>query len=359
MRLKRTVYPGLFALSFLIAFAIRPVLGLDRDSLKAAAEYSAERDGRSFLVLQEDRIIFEDYSNGAALDRGFSIFSGTKGFWCVLAAAAVQDGILDFDERVAQTIPNWASDPRKSRVSIRDLLKFTAGIEPVFRLHGTTIEDRNAYSLKLPAVTEPGESFVYGPSQLQVFCEVLRRKLAPRGLTPQEYMQKRLLRPLGIGAVEYREDSKGNPLLASGFRLSARQWAQLGKLILHDGKWGYRCVVRSNLLAECFRGSRINPMFGMGFWLNRKGSEAEAREVDVEDMLDLPWRSQNWKATCLSLDAPNDLIASIGSGYQRMFIVPSLKLIIVRQGRSERFSDARFLRIIFGKTAERRLASGR
>ena len=114
---------------------------------------------------------------------------------------------------------------------------------------------------------------MYGPSQLQIFSEVLRRKLLPRHLTPEQYLSKRVLRPLGIGGVDFREDREGNPLLASGFRLTARQWARLGELILGKGKYHGRQIVRSDLLAECFRGTRINPMFGMGFWLNRVGPE--------------------------------------------------------------------------------------
>jgi CubicO group peptidase (beta-lactamase class C family) len=323
-------------------------------SLEAAAKYSAARHGYSFLVLRNGRIAYEDYANGDAADRIASIFSGTKGFWCVAAAAAVEDGILDFDEPVRDTITEWNSDPRKSDIRVRDLLSFTAGIEPVFSLHGRSISDRNRYSVRLPVSRTRGKSFIYGPSQLQIFCEVLRRKLEPRHLTPERYLYRRVLRPLDIEGVDFREDTKGNPLLASGFRLTARQWAELGELILDKGKYRGRQVVRTDLLAECFRGTHINPMFGMGFWLNRVAPDG--REVDVERMLDIPWARQNWRDACLCRDAPRDLVAAIGSGYQRMFIVPSMDLIIVRQGRDDsRFSDAHFLRLIFGE-GEGRLA---
>lgn len=182
---------------------------------------------------------------------------------------------------------------------------------------------------------------------MQIFCELLRRKLEPRHLTPQQYLDRRILRPLGIGNVDFREDARGNPLLASGFRLTAGQWARMGELILGKGRYHGRQVVRSELLAECFRGTRINPMFGMGFWLNR--SAPDGREVDVEKMLEVPWERQNWRSACLCRDAPRDMIASIGSGYQRLFVVPSMNVIIVRQGRDDgRFSDAHFLRLIFG-----------
>jgi hypothetical protein len=89
----------------------------------------------------------------------------------------------------------------------------------------------------------------------------------------------------------------------------------------------------------------------MGFWLNRV--RPDSREVDVEKMLEEPWERQNWREACLCREAPKDMIAAIGSGYQRMFIVPSMSLVIVRQGRDDsRFSDATFLRLIFGRSSD-------
>jgi CubicO group peptidase (beta-lactamase class C family) len=321
---------------------------INASSLQAASRYSALHRGYSFVVVQNGNVIYESYANGDERDRIVSIFSGTKGFWCVAAAAAVQDGILDFNDPVRDTITEWSRNPDKSEIRVRDLLNFTAGIEPAFSLHGKSISDRNAYCVRLPAATQRGESFIYGPSQLQIFSEVLRQRLAPRHLTPEEYLTRRILRPLGIVGVDFREDARGNPLLASGFRLTALQWSELGELILDGGKYRGRQIVRPEYLAECFRGTRINPMFGMGFWLNRLAPNA--REVDVEKMLDQPWERQNWRETCLCREAPRDLIAAIGSGYQRMFIVPSMNVIVVRQGRDDsRFSDAHFLSLIFAR----------
>jgi CubicO group peptidase (beta-lactamase class C family) len=343
----RTLARTFAVISFLSLTLSRAFAEVSAESLRAAATYSAERHGLSLLVLQRNRTIYEKYSNGFSPGRVASIFSGTKGFWCVGAAAAQQDGILDLDEPVRNTIPEWQSSIDKRSIRIRDLLSFTAGIEPVFSLHGRSIANRNNYSIHLQAVRSPGDAFMYGPSELQIYCEVLRRKLVPRHLTPEKYLSTRILRPLGIGGVDFREDAHGNPLLASGFKLTSRQWSQLGVLILNRGKYRGRQIVRSDLLDECFRGSRANPMFGMGFWLNRAAPEGE--EIDVEKMLEIPWQREDWRNGSLCNRAPRDLVASIGSGYQRMFIIPSLDLIIVRQGRDGPFSDARFLNLLLGK----------
>jgi hypothetical protein len=71
----------------------------------------------------------------------------------------------------------------------------------------------------------------------------------------------------------------------------------------------------------------------------------------MERMLDLPWESARWTDVCICKDAPADMVVALGSGYQRLFVIPSLNAIIVRQGSNARFSDAHFLRLIFGKSS--------
>jgi len=71
------------------------------------------------------------------------------------------------------------------------------------------------------------------------------------------------------------------------------------------------------------------------------------REVDPEDLLHLKWKQQDWRNTCLCHAATRDLVASVGSGGQRLYVIPSMNLIVIRQGNLERFSDGAFLRRLF------------
>lgn len=315
-------------------------------SLQAAAQYSRERRGFSFLVLRDGRVLTEDYANGGSPSSTHKIYSGTKSFWSVAAMCAVADGLITLDERVADTITEWRGDARRERITMRQLLNFTDGIDPANHTHSDELRDRNSYALHAPVVAAPGAAFLYGPSHLQIFCEVLRRKLHRQ--TPFEYLRRKVLNPIGIGAVEYKKDPLGNPLMASGFKLTARQWAKFGELVLHHGEYNGRAVVPGNLLGQCFRGTTANPAFGMGFWNNMQASRSGAREFDVENMLELKWHQQNWGNACICRSAPSDMIVSLGSGYQRLFVIPSLDLVIVRQGLDAKFSDGEFLRIILG-----------
>jgi CubicO group peptidase (beta-lactamase class C family) len=314
-------------------------------NLRAAAEYSAARRGSALLVIQHGRTIFEDYPNGHSAGEPHKIYSGTKAFWNLAALAAVEEGLFSLDDRVAETITEWRGDAGRSRITIRQLLDFTSGLDAENHLHSTDVANRADIALRVPQVAAAGEAFIYGPCSLQVFHELLRRKLAPRRDSPVHFLEQKVLRPLGFGPQNYRPDHTGNPLLASGFLLTARQWSRMGTLVLHDGP----PVVSPRSFAQCLRGSAANRAFALGFWNNRLGNEPGAREFDIEDMLERKWQAQDWRRTCLCRDAPADLVASVGSGYQRLLVIPSLALIVVRQGEDAKFSDGRFLRLLLGR----------
>ena len=266
---------------------------LTPQSMRAAAAYSAAHGGLSLLVIQNGRVLFEQYANGNSAEQIRKIYSGTKAFWTTAAAAAEQDGILQLDERASDTIREWRRDPAKRDITLRELLGFTGGLAPGFALHRGDISDMTSYALKLPVVaSQPGTRFIYGPAQLQIFCEVLRRKLAVQNETPWSYLARRILHPLGLRSVNSLCDAKGTPLLASGFKLTAREWATFGQMVLGRGTCRDKRILSPESLDNCLRGTGANPAFGLAFWLNRRAGDPRAREFDIEDMLEKDWEKQ-------------------------------------------------------------------
>ncbi len=336
-------FPGILYLLGALSIA----RGVDQSSLSRAGQYSAAHQGKAFLVVQHGAKIFENYPNGGSPGERCKIYSGTKSFWIVAAIAADEEGIAPLGERASDTLREWRSDPRKARITLRELLQFTSGLEPIFHLHSDDYPDRNAVALNASCVAQAGERFIYGPAPLQAYGEVLRRKLAERHLTPIQYLERKVLAPMQLGTQAYKPDRKGNPLLASGFRQTAEEWSRMGALVLRRGA----PVVAPGRMSECFHGTDANPAFGLGFWNNREAAQPGAREFDIEEMLELPWERQDWRNACICRDAPADLVASIGSGYQRLFIVPSMDLVVVRIGTGGHFSDREFLRLLFGPGA--------
>lgn len=327
----------LFALSFVGAARAE----LDANAVRSAATYSASHGGRSLLVLQNGKTLREEYPNGGSDQTPQRIYSGTKAFWNLAALAAAEDGLLNLDERVAESIPAWRVDPRKARVTLRELLDFSAGLDPGFFLHNDNPGDRDALAIGLPMRAEPGAAFIYGPSALQVFHAVLKTKL--HGEAPHRYLERRVLKRLGLGPQRYLQDRTGNPLLATGWTLTARQWAKLGQLVLRGGA----PVVSSSSLAQSWRGSPANHAFSLGWWNNR--SAPGGREFDFENMLTPKWPRQNWSNACICREAPADLVVCVGSGYQRLYVIPSMTLVVVRHANGGSFSDAQFLRLLLAR----------
>ena len=331
-----------FLLTFLLIGTAR-IGAVEVSGLRAAAEYSAANRGTVLLVQQHGKRVLAATSNGGSLSATGKIYSGTKMFWILAGLAAAQDGLLGLDERAADTIHEWADGSARSRVTIRQLLNFTSGLEPNFALHGDSIGNRNSLAIATRFGAAPGDSFIYGPAALQVFHEILKRKLAAHGEKPTAFLERRVLHPLGLGSQRYVADRSGNPLLASGFRLTAAQWLRMGQCIMQQGA----PVIGGGGFSNMTRGTRSNPAFGMALWNNHLAPGG--REVDPEDMLELPWKRQNWNGACLCKSAPDDLLACIGSGGQRLYVVPSQELIVVRQGGFGRFRDAEFLTRLFGR----------
>jgi CubicO group peptidase (beta-lactamase class C family) len=338
----------LFALSIFALALLTSTIAfgdITPENCARAAKYSEGKRGIAMLVLQNGRTIFEHYAPGNIADGRWPIFSGTKSFWGLAALVAVSEGLFKLDDRVSETITEWKTDPQKSQITIRQLLNLTSGIEDAPHLHRESIRDRNAMAVRLPLVAAPGDRFIYGPSHLQIFGELLRRKL--NGRSEISYLQEHVVGPLGLTALEYKRDGRGNPLLASGFELSAREWARLGELVLGRGNYHGRQIVAGNLLQQALIGSSANSSYGLTFWLNRQAPNA--REVDVEKMLDLKWQRAQWTNICICRAAPTDMIVALGSNQQRLFVIPSMSAVIVREGRDSKFSDAHFLRLILGR----------
>jgi CubicO group peptidase (beta-lactamase class C family) len=298
------------------------------------------------LVMQNGRTIFEHYANGGSASGRWPIFSGTKSFWGIAALAAMHDRLFRLDDLVSDTITEWKSDPRKSQITIRQLLNQTDGIEAASRLQRPSIRDRNTMAIRLPSIAEPGSAFIYGPSHIQIFSELLRRKL--KGRSTIAYFESHVSDRLGLHRLNYKKDSLGNPLPATGFELTAREWARLGELVIGNGNYRGRQIVPADLLREAFAGTQANPSYGLTFWLNQQSRNLSG-EADMERMIDLQWQNAQWTDVCICKDAPADMVVALGSGYQRLFVIPSLKAIIVRQGSNAKFSDAHFLRLVLGR----------
>ena len=213
-----------------------------------AADYSRNNRGLSVLVIKGDKVVFEQYDKGYSADTPHMLASGTKSFVGVMAVAAVEDRLLKLDELVSDTITEWKSDGRKSKITISQLLHLVSGIG------GGTLGRPPDYADAITAQAdfEPGTKFQYGPAPFQIFGEVMRRKLASRKEGPLDYLKRRILDPIGLKVSFWQLGSDGNPHLPSGAFLKASEWAKFGIFLKNGGKWNGKQLVPKKLLDLCF-----------------------------------------------------------------------------------------------------------
>src|SRR5436305_1502223 len=93
----------------------------------AALEYAAKHGLQAVVAERAGQTVAEQYDNGFTAESAHALYSGTKSFWGVTALYAQRDGLLELDELVADTFPQWREDPWKRRVTLRMLLTLTAG----------------------------------------------------------------------------------------------------------------------------------------------------------------------------------------------------------------------------------------
>jgi CubicO group peptidase (beta-lactamase class C family) len=280
----------------------------------AAAAYAEKHGLHALIVSHGGKTVLERYAAGYDRAKPHALYSGTKSFWGPLAVAAQDDGLLDLDELVARTIPEWKSDPRKSRVTVRHLLQLTSGIG--FGGLGSAVPTF-AKALQASVEAEPGTKFTYGGIPLQVFGAVLQQKLHRRSPSPQAYLHERILDPIGLRIGSWRKLPDGTQPLPTGAFVAAGEWLKFGRLIAAGGTWKEKIVVRRSPLERCFEGSSANPRYGLCFWLS-------------------------------PLPSHPDLVYASGSGGQALYVLPSENLAIVKFGDSRSYKHDAFLRALFG-----------
>lgn len=301
----------------------------EAERYRLAAEYSRENRGVSMLVMKGDKVVFEDAALEFVKEMPWMLASGTKSFVGVMCAAAIDDKLVSgYDEKVADTITEWKGDPRKSKVTIRQLLSLTSGIDA----GQIAVVPTYADSIASPATYEPGTHFEYGPVPFQIFGEVMTRKLKSKDETVKTYLKRRILDPIGLNISHWRAFDD-QPMLPQGLMLRASEWAKFGVLLRDRGKWKGKQIVSAKLLDDLLIGSKANPAYGLTFWLNADGigPSGTSRPGISGDI--------GTKKVSETLD----VYMAAGAGNQRLYIIPSQDMVVVRFGIFGGFDDRVFI----------------
>lgn len=298
------------------------------DAFEKGWEYAERFSSQAMIVSVKGKIVFEKYANGGGEDRLQAMASGSKSFCGVVAAAAATDKILNFDEKVSDTFSEWKSDSKKSKITVRHLLSLSSGL-PV-GVRGRSGGEREAWesAKAAPAQFEPGTQFAYGPNSFNIFGALMEAKLKKESW--EEYLERRILKPIGISMSYRGKCADGKPQLAGGGWITARDWITFGEFVMADGKWKGKQLIAASFMKQLYRSSSANPSYGLSWWLS---------DSDETEMM-----------RAKSEPKGQDFRMAAGAGKQRLYVIPKLQMVALRMGRvaagGRGWSDREFLELI-------------
>jgi CubicO group peptidase (beta-lactamase class C family) len=228
--------------------------------------YLQESGTTAFLVIHDNKLVYERYFNGYDETSIQTSFSMAKSFASALVGIAIDEGhIKSVDEPITNYIPELLEkDERFKSITIRHLLTMSSGIkyEEGGDLPWSDDADdtKTYYSTDLRALAlncriegEPGEYFEYNNYNPLLVGLILERAT---GMPVARYMEEKLWKPLGMEAGgSWSLDSKksGFEKMESGVNARARDFARFGLLFAEEGSWEGRQLISQGWVEESTR----------------------------------------------------------------------------------------------------------
>jgi CubicO group peptidase (beta-lactamase class C family) len=235
----------------------------------------------SFVVIKNDSILREEYWNGYSDSSLTNSFSMAKSIVGVLIGLAINEGkIKSLDQKVGDFIPEFKTGSR-SQLTIRHLITMSAGLgwnESYASLFSPTTEayyGTDLYGLvtKEEVVTTPGKEFNYQSGSTQLLGIVVEKAT---GKHLADYASEKLWKPLqAMHAAEWSLDKKdGMEKAYCCFYSNARDFARIGSLYMHHGKWNGVQLLDSTYVAESVTPAPLddsgkpNKVYGYHWWID-------------------------------------------------------------------------------------------
>lgn len=279
-------------------------LGWDTTALSTALDYAGQQQSTGVVILWRGRIVAERYWRGWNLTKDSIIASAGKSVVSFLMGQLQDASRVDIAQPVSRYLGvGWSRAPLvEPRITVQHLLSMSSGLDD-----------------SLQFVVEPGSRFYYNnPAYYQTFEIIVRAT----GQTVAQASAALLFSRIGMRTATWRLNiDAGEP----GFILSCstRDMARFGLLVLNGGRWDTQTLLADTayLRASLSSSHASNPSYGYLWWLNGKAS------YRTPGPYFLPAQPGP-----LVPSAPADLVAALGKGDKKIYVIPSLELVVVRHG---------------------------
>ncbi len=274
---------------------------------------------RSLLVVYDGKIVGEEYADGISKDTKLLGWSMAKSITAALVGILVKEGKLKIDEPAPIPELNNTSD-KKNAILLKHLLQQTSGLD--FEEDYTKSSDVTkmlfqksnmaAYVLARPKLHEPGTVFNYSSGNSNILSYIIRKSIGEKDYHLFPY--KSLIYPAGMYQTVLETDASGTFVGSSYVYATTRDYARFGLLYLNDGKINGQQILPEGWVKESRLSSTADKFkqYGYQFWLNGEDENNPGQKIYPS--------------------GPDDLYYADGVNGQRILIIPSKKMVIVRMG---------------------------
>lgn len=289
---------------------------VNEDKLQAAmAEALKEGNTRSVLVAYDTLLKWEQYADGFEKSTPLLGWSMTKSITSTMLGVLAKEGKIELDE--TSLLEEWEEDER-ANISLRQLLTMTSGLdweEDYGDISEVTImlyqkDDLAKYAIHKSLSEEPGKTWLYSSGSANILSEIIKRQFADIH-DYWDFPYEAIFGRIGMHNAVMETDAVGTFVGSSYTYASTREWARYGLLYQQRGLWFGDTIISPQWVDFTSQEApHSEGKYGAQFWLNLSGHEVP--------------------------DAPKDTYFADGYQGQRIYIIPSKKLVIVRFGISKK-----------------------
>ena len=279
-------------------------LGWNQNAVQPLKDYLNQKGTKSFMILVNGRIVMEEYFNGHTATATWEWNSAGKTLVASTVGIAQQENLLNINNKVSDYLgTEWTSMPlnKENLITVKHLLTMTAGND-----------DTKQYVIKsnLTYIADAGTRWAYS-NIFQKLTDVVNKA---SNKPFETYFNEKLKSKIGM------EGFWNFGTIFTIYHSNTKSMARFGLLALNKGKWNNEQIIHESYFNESVSTSQsINPSYGYLWWLNGKTSFMIPNEQNVYQGFLVP-------------NAPADMYAAMGAKDQRIYVIPSKKMAVIRMG---------------------------
>ncbi len=280
-------------------------LGWCTQNIDSLNRFLEQKNSKAFIVLKNGRIVMEKYFGTFTQDSAWYWASAGKTMTAFLTGIAQKEGLFKINDVSSKYLGvGWSSAPaaKEQLITIKNHLTMTTGLDDNIQNDNCNMPSCFVYK------ADAGTRWAYHTAAYYLIEDMIEKT---SGITYTQYTTQKLQSKTGISGL----------WLNHVFFSKPRTMARFGLLLLNKGVWNQNIILNdSTYFKEMTATSQnINKSYGYLTWLNGKGSYI------------LP-QSQFIFTGNIVPNAPNDMYCALGKNDQKIYIVPSQNLVVIRMG---------------------------